>query len=40
MLSARQETAVRRQERWWDSLTIIWHGEAETWAPGDDVIPI
>lgn len=26
--------------RRWDSLTIIWHGEAETWAPGDDVTPI
>jgi hypothetical protein len=23
--------------RRWDSLTIIWHGEKETWAPGDDV---
>ena len=26
--------------RRWDSLTIIWHGEKETWAPGDDVTPI
>ena len=33
MGSLKGDVPARR----WDSLTIIWHGEAETWTPGDEV---